>query len=855
MSTKTSLQQSRSLKGEGCVSTEEKMTNTTVRDLATTIGIPEKRLLEQLKEAGMNITDPDQPIAAADKKQLLAHLQRSHGATDNPATPKKIILTRKKVSEIKVKSGVGKAKTVSIEVRKKRTYVKSGESMIDEEAKRAKEEAAAAALIEQEARKHKEEERQRRLEAEKELKAQAEAKKTKPKETTTTKEAVVEVKTPVVEERPVPPIILEDESERDKKAKQKGFKEKDTTKYKHKEIYFSDEELEANQGRFRRRPGRGRKDNLARQEFEKPVAPMVHEVTIPATITVGDLAQKMSIKAAEVIKTLMQLGIMATINQVLDQDTAVIVVEEMKHIPKPIHAGAFEEGLLGIAKMGEEVSRAPVVTIMGHVDHGKTSLLDYIRRTKVTQGEAGGITQHIGAYHVEIPKGVITFLDTPGHAAFTAMRARGAKVTDIVILVVAADDGVMPQTIEAIQHAKAANVPIVVAVNKVDKPEADLDRVKNELARYELIPEEWGGQTIFVPVSAKTGVGIDSLLDSLLVQAEVLELKAPVEGPAHGIVVESRLDKGRGPVATVLVQRGTLRKGDVLLAGTAFGRVRALLDENGKPVESAGPSMPVEVLGLSTPATSGDEALVIDDERKAREVAMFRESKAREAKFAQRLVKTEDIFGQMGEDNVKTLNIVVKADVQGSAEAIQESLNKLSTEEVKIKIVGSGVGGITESDVNLALASKALILGFNVRADTTAKRMVESAGLIMHYHGVIYDLINEVKLAMNGLLSPEVKENIIGLAEVREVFRSAKLGSIAGCMVVEGIIKRNCPIRVLRDNIVIHEGELNSLRRFKDDASEVRNGMECGIGIKNYIDIRVGDNIEVFERTTVARTI
>jgi len=833
------------------------MTNTTVRDLAVTIGIPEKRLLEQLKEAGMNITDPDQPIAAAEKKQLLAHLQRSHGAAESAASPKKIILTRKKVSELKVKSSVGKAKTVSIEVRKKRTYVKSGESMIDEEAKRAKEEAAAAALVEQEARKRKEEERQRRLEAEQELKAKAEAEKAKEK--TAAKEAPVEVKTlkpTSVEERPVPPVILEDESDRDKKAKQKGFKEKDTTnKYKHKEIYFNDDELEANQGRFRRRPGKSRRDNLARQEFEKPVAPMVREVTIPETITVGDLAQKMSVKAAEVIKTLMQLGIMATINQVLDQDTAVIVVEEMKHIPKPIHAGAFEEGLLGVAKMGEEISRAPVVTIMGHVDHGKTSLLDYIRRTKVTLGEAGGITQHIGAYHVEIPKGVITFLDTPGHAAFTAMRARGAKVTDIVILVVAADDGVMPQTVEAIQHAKAAGVPIVVAVNKIDKPEADPDRVKNELARYELIPEEWGGQTIFVPVSAKTGVGIDSLLDSLLVQAEVLELKAPVEGPAHGIVVESRLDKGRGPVATVLVQRGTLRKGDVLLAGTAYGRVRALLDENGKPVESAGPSMPVEVLGLSTPATSGDEALVIDDERKAREVAMFRESKAREAKFAQRLVKTEDIFGQMGEDNIKTLNIVVKADVQGSAEAIQESLNKLSTEEVKIKIIGSGVGGITESDVNLALASKALILGFNVRADTTAKRMVETAGLIMHYHGVIYDLINEVKLAMNGLLSPEVKENIIGLAEVREVFHSAKLGSIAGCMVIEGIVRRNCPIRVLRDNIVIHEGELNSLRRFKDDASEVRNGMECGIGIKNYIDVRVGDNIEVFERTTVARTI
>ncbi len=493
---------------------------------------------------------------------------------------------------------------------------------------------------------------------------------------------------------------------------------------------------------------------------------------------------------------------------------------------------------------------------MGHVDHGKTSLLDYIRRTKVTQGEAGGITQHIGAYHVEIPKGIITFLDTPGHSAFTAMRARGTRVTDIVVLVVAADDGVMPQTIEAIQHAKAANAPIVVAINKIDKPEADIDRIKNELSKQGLIPEEWGGDTMLIPVSAKTGAGIDDLLASLLVQAEVLELKAPQDGPGQGIVIESRLDKGRGPVVTILVQRGKIAKGDLLLAGVAHGRVRALLDERGQVVESAGPSMPVEVLGLSTAPVAGDEAVVVPDERKAREIALFRESKLREGKLAQqRAVKTEDIFGHLGQGEVKVLNIILKTDVQGSAEALQEALNKLSTSEVKVKLVYCGVGAITESDVNLALASKASILGFNVRADVTAKRIVEREGLIMHYYSVIYDLIDQVKSVMNGLLSPEIKETILGLAEIREVFRSAKLGVIAGCMVTQGLVRRNASIRILRDNVVIHEGELYSLRRFKEDVAEVRSGMECGIGIKNFSDIRAADMIEVFERTTVARSI
>lgn len=583
---------------------------------------------------------------------------------------------------------------------------------------------------------------------------------------------------------------------------------------------------------------------------------MVHEVSVPETITIADLAQKMSVKAVEVIKASMKLGMMVTINQVVDQDTAIIIIEEMGHTAKPLRHDILEEELAAdlASGAGKAISRAPVVTIMGHVDHGKTSLLDYIRRTKVTLGEAGGITQHIGAYHVETAKGMVTFLDTPGHAAFTAMRARGAKVTDIVVLVVAADDGVMPQTVEAIQHAKAAKVPMVVAINKMDKADADPDRIKTDLSKYELIPEEWGGDTMFIPVSAKTGMGIDELIDSLLVQAELLELTAPIDGPAHGIVVESRLDKGRGPVATILVQKGTLHKGDILLTGVEYGRVRAMLDERGKSVMTAGPSMPVEVLGLSGAPTAGDEIVVVPDERKAREVALFRQGKYREVKLAQQKgIKVDDIFDKVGE--IKTLNIVLKTDVQGSAEALQDALQKLSTDEVKIRVIGSGVGGITESDVNLALASKAIMLGFNVRADATARRLIENHGIVIHYHSIIYDLLDDVKNAMQGMLSPEIKEQIVGLAEVREVFRSAKLGAISGCMVLEGTVRRHNPIRVLRNNVVIHEGELDSLRRFKDDVQDVRHGMECGIGIKNYSDIKVGDQIEVYERISVARSL
>lgn len=791
--------------------------------------------------------------------------------------PEKVITltrTRKSTSLLKVKDTSGKAKTIKVQVRKKRTYVKSNEGLIDEETNRAKE-----AKIKEEELAHQAEKTTEEKSNAPDTQAEHAAENNAPvnEETVLSNETMEKEQTPVSEKKSItPPTNPEKKSkpinekviialptsperlEREKRHKNRNLKEKEMAKYRHKAMYqFEDESDE--QFRYRKKTGKHKQpDQLLQQQFERPTVAVIHEVGIPETITVGDLAQKMSIKAAEVIKVLMKLGVIATINQAIDQDTAILVVEEMGHIAKPVSANALEESLVNTTQqqMGELQARPPVVTIMGHVDHGKTSLLDYIRRTKVTQGEAGGITQHIGAYHVEIPKGVVTFLDTPGHSAFTAMRARGTRVTDIVVLVVAADDGVMPQTIEAIQHAKAANVPIVVAVNKIDKPEADLDRIKNELAKQGLNPEEWGGDTMLIPVSAKTGQGIDDLLDSLLVQAEVLELKASQEGPAQGIVIESRLDRGKGPVVTILVQQGKLHKGDLLLTGTAYGRVRALLDERGKLVEAAGPSMPVEVLGLSSTPVAGDEAVVVADERKAREIALFREGKLREAKLAQqRMIKTDDIFGQLDENQVKTLNIILKADMQGSAEALQEALNKLSNPEVKIKLVYTGVGAITESDTNLALASKALILGFNVRADATAKRTVEKEGLIMNYYSVIYDLIDQVKNNMNGLLAPQIKETILGLAEVREVFRSAKLGVIAGCMVTEGLVRRNAPIRVLRDNVVIHEGELYSLRRFKEDASEVRHGMECGIGIKNFTDVRVGDMIEVYERVSVLRTL
>ncbi|BAP55474.1 translation initiation factor IF-2 [Thioploca ingrica] len=591
--------------------------------------------------------------------------------------------------------------------------------------------------------------------------------------------------------------------------------------------------------------------------FTKPTTPMVREVVLPETLTVAELAQKMSIKAAEVIKTMMKLGTMVTINQVIDQETAAIVVDEMGHLSKFIKENAIEDELTQSGQLsGEKVAKAPVVTIMGHVDHGKTSLLDYIRVTRVAAGEAGGITQHIGAYHVDTPKGTICFLDTPGHAAFTAMRARGAKATDIVVLVVAADDGVMPQTIEAIQHARAAHVPIVVAINKVDKPQADSERVKQELVAQGVIPEEWGGEAMFVSVSAKTGQGINELLEAILLQAEVLELTTVVEGRATGVIIESSLDKGRGALATMLVQSGTLRKGDILLAGQQFGRVRALLNEKGNSIDFAGPSIPVEVLGLSGAPSAGDEAVVVADERKAREIALFRQGKYRDIKLArQQAAKLENMFSQMQAGHVNTLNIVLKADVNGSVEALSDALVKLSNQEVKVNMIASGVGGINESDVNLAVASGAILIGFNVRADSSAKRLINEEEVDLHYYSVIYEAIDEVKKAITGLLKPEVKEEIIGLAQVREVFRSPKFGAVAGCLVVDGVVKRNNPIRVLRDNVVIFEGELESLRRFKDDVTEVKAGMECGIGVKNYNDVKIGDHIEVYEKTTVARTL
>lgn len=652
----------------------------------------------------------------------------------------------------------------------------------------------------------------------------------------------------------------EDENDRkvegDRRSRTRGGK---ATKQK-KTSRLSESKADREEARAVGRGGKGkRKPSTLTQGFNKPAQAVNRDVVIGETITVAELANKMAVKGSQVIKAMMKLGAMATINQVIDQETAQLVAEEMGHKVILRRENELEESVMSDRDTGSSAaaeSRAPVVTIMGHVDHGKTSLLDYIRSTKVAAGEAGGITQHIGAYHVETDNGMITFLDTPGHAAFTAMRARGAQATDIVVLVVAADDGVMPQTIEAIQHAKAAKVPVVVAVNKIDKPEADPDRVKNELTQYGVIPEEWGGESQFVHVSAKSGAGIDELLDAILLQAEVLELKAIRNGMASGVVIESFLDKGRGPVATVLVREGTLNRGDIVLCGFEYGRVRAMRDEVGRDVASAGPSIPVEILGLSGVPAAGDEATVVRDEKKAREVALYRQGKFREVKLArQQKSKLENMFANMTEGEVSELNIVLKSDVQGSAEAISDALENLSTDEVKVKIVGSGVGGITETDATLAAASNAILLGFNVRADASARRVIEAESLDLRYYSVIYDLIDEVKQAMSGMLAPEYKQEIIGLAEVRDVFRSPKFGAIAGCMVTEGVVKRHNKIRVLRENVVIYEGELESLRRFKDDVNEVRNGMECGIGVKNYNDVRSGDVIEVFETIEIQRTI
>ncbi|MCK5499149.1 MAG: translation initiation factor IF-2 [Gammaproteobacteria bacterium] len=853
------------------------MPEVTLSQFASVVGIPVERLQEQIVESGLPEKSVDEMITDEEKSHLLSHLRGKHGK--GTSETKKITLKRKTSSEIKVPLSVQgrsktQSKTVNVEFRKKRTYIKR--SAIDELTKPKVEEELSVetgefveevvdntqvpelaaetvdasdveTAIEQAVAGSAEPEAAEQLEIEK---AQEEPRlvieTTIPTEVVTEKPVVAE---PAAEEKP------DDKSKAGRKGKDKN-KDK-STRYGRQELHVASEKSGRRKKKSRRRP-KIIPTIETQHGFEKPTEPVIKEVEIPENISVSDLAQKMSVKASEVIKLMMGLGSMATINQMLDQDTATLVVEEMGHKVKLINESALEDELVYAVKdSGEQISRAPVVTIMGHVDHGKTSLLDYIRKTKVTDGEAGGITQHIGAYVVETDKGKIAFLDTPGHAAFTAMRARGASVTDIVIVVVAADDGVMPQTEEAVNHAKAANVPIIVAVNKIDKAGADPDRVKQELSKMEIIPEDWGGDTQYVNVSALTGEGIDNLLESISLQAELLELKASETGPATGTVIEARLDKGRGPVATILVQRGALNKGDIILSGREFGRVRAMVDSNGNEIlSSVGPSTPVEVLGLSGIPHAGDEMMVVPDEKKAREIAELRQNKNRESKLAsQQAVKLQNAMDQMSEGDVATLNILIKTDVQGSSEAIVEALSRLSTEEVRVTVVSSGVGGITETDMNLAITSKAVVIGFNVRADASARKLADEEEIELRYYSIIYDLIDDVKAAMSGMLEPELREQIIGVAEVKDVFRSPKFGDIAGCIVSTGVVKKSSPIRVLRDNVVIYEGELESLRRFKDDVNEVKSGTECGIGVKNYDNVQPGDQIEVFERVEVARKI
>ncbi|MDR0277446.1 MAG: translation initiation factor IF-2 [Paucimonas sp.] len=838
------------------------MTQVTVKELAQEVAAPVERLLQQMREAGLPHTDAGQLVSDSEKQALLTHLKSSHKA--KVEEPRKITLQRKTTSTLRVAG----SKSISVEVRKKKVFVQRSPEEIQAEQKRELEERRA---VENAAREKSEAEARQR--AEEESRRQAAEKAAVEKAPAAPQPAAAAPAPAAVEPAAAPAPVAErkkDDARRNDRARdddRRGGERRNeaprvSVKVKEKEKAptpraaprTTDEESDG----FRR-GGRGKSKPKKRNAhgFQNPTGPVIRDVTIGETITVSELAQQMSVKAAEVVKFMFKLGTPVTINQVLDQETAQLVAEELGHKVTLISDTALEDSLAESLKFeGESVSRAPVVTVMGHVDHGKTSLLDYIRRAKVAAGEAGGITQHIGAYHVETDRGMVTFLDTPGHAAFTAMRARGAKATDLVILVVAADDGVMPQTVEAVQHAKAAGVPLVVAVNKIDKPGADLDRIRNELSVHGVTSEDWGGDTPFVKVSAKMGTGVDELLEAVLLQAEILELKAMPTAPGRGVVVESRLDKGRGPVATVLVQDGTLRQGDMVLCGSNYGRVRAMLDENGKPVKEAGPSIPVEILGLDGTPDAGDELSVVADEKKAREVALFRQGKFREVKLARAHAgKLENIFESMGQEEKKTLNIVLKADVRGSLEALQGSLGGLGNDEVQVRVVAGGVGGITESDANLALASNAVLFGFNVRADAGARKIVEQEGLDMRYYNVIYDIIEDVKKALTGMLGSDVRENILGVAEVRDVFRSPKFGAIAGCMVVEGTVYRNRPIRVLREDVVIFEGELESLRRFKDDASEVRNGMECGIGVKSYNDVKIGDKIEVFEKVQVARTL
>ncbi|HTV86530.1 MAG TPA: translation initiation factor IF-2 [Dyella sp.] len=928
------------------------MSDVTIKQLAQVLGMPVDRLLTQLGEAGMKFSDPEQVISSTEKVKLLGFLRRTHGKADtapetDDSSPRQITLKRRKISELKVATPGGRgaqssAKTVNVEVRAKRTYVKR--SVIAEEASTdiEREDALRKLHESQQLREHEESERadaehrrqeEARQRAEEDARREAEAERAR-QEAQAAAEAAVrakaeaeqraaqeasartsepEVQAPEAEERaepeaasvqridqhslgmilpriheprkrekkpvaapapapaPAPAAAASGDANRGGKVRH-GTRERDDVpggkRFAAGELHLSDADR-ARRSNKRGKGGKGAVREVARpgapastgaHGFSRPTAPVVREVVVGDANVVAELAQKMAVKGSEVVKALFKMGVMATINQTIDHDTAVLVIEELGHKVVEASDQGAEAALAAHTQNaeleGERSTRPPVVTIMGHVDHGKTSLLDYIRRTKVASGEAGGITQHIGAYHVETPKGVITFLDTPGHAAFTSMRARGAQSTDIVVLVVAADDGVMPQTQEAVQHARAAKVPLIVAVNKMDKSDANPDNVKQGLGNLEVIPEEWGGDTPFVPVSAKTGMGIDDLLDAILVQAEVMELTAVHDGAASGVVIESSLDRGRGPVATVLVQQGTLKRGDFVVCGIEYGRMRALIDETGKTVQEAGPSIPVQVLGLSGVPEAGDDFVVVADERLAREVAAERQQKRRDSRMVSKANRLEDIMAQMGQaSEQQTLNILVKADVQGSVQALRESLSQIGNDNVKVNVIAAGVGGITESDATLAAASKALIIGFNVRADASARKVIDTAGLDVRYFSIIYDVIDQVKQAASGLLGVEVREEIIGIAQVRDVFRSSKFGAVAGCMVVEGTVKRSKPIRVLRNNTVIFQGELESLRRFKDLVDEVRSGMECGIAVKQYNDVKVGDQIECFERIEVARTL
>ncbi|MCC2682347.1 MAG: bacterial translation initiation factor 2 (bIF-2) [Nitrosospira multiformis] len=876
------------------------MSQMNVEQFASELGVLPTVLLEQLQAAGVRKHMTEDSLTEKDKTQLLEYLRKIHGAKEEKG---KISLPRRQTSEIKKADSTGKPRSIQVEVRKKRVFVKGDLTVERKTAETAAPsapsvppvrtpviDAAQQALRQEEARRQAELIARQAAELrEKRLRERPPVVEIKESEESATPLAPVAAPVagpeavPVASETPsAAPVAtvapVEAEAVPSQPASTEGTLHKpvvkpeekvDKKKKPAKQVVWKEEKVEkrglktrgdltgAKGGWRARKDKHGRTEEPTPHAFSAPTEPVVHEVLVPETISVGALAQKMSIKAAEVIKALMKMGNMVTINQMLDQETAMIVVEELGHVAKYAAIDSPESFLADTEIAPSELkmeARAPVVTVMGHVDHGKTSLLDYIRRTRVASGEAGGITQHIGAYHVETERGMVTFLDTPGHEAFTAMRARGAKVTDLVILVVAADDGVMPQTVEAIHHAKAGKVPIVVAMTKIDKPEANPERIRQELVTQEVVPEDWGGETMFVEVSAKTGQGIDDLLESVLLQAEVLELKAPKDAPAKGIVIESRLDKGRGPVATILVQSGTLKRGDILLAGAAYGRVRAMLDESGKQVEQAGPSIPVEIQGLSEVPVAGESVVVLTDERKAREIALFRQGKFRDVKLAkQQAAKLENVFEQRGE--VKVLSLIIKADVQGSYEALAHALQQLSTDEVKVNIIHSGVGAITESDINLALASKAVVIGFNSRADAVARKLIHSAGVDVRYYSIIYEAVDEIKAALSGMMAPERKENITGLLEIREVFRISKVGAVAGCFVQEGLIRRGSLVRVIRNGQVIHTGELDSLKRFKDDVKEVRAGFECGLSLKSFNDIQVGDQLETYEIQVIARTL